>query len=65
MTTLTEQQLIGRLRVKCKGGLRAFCREHSLDSGNVSKILMGTRGMSPQVARALGYERVVRWRKIG
>ena len=53
------------LEAECKKqGLRKFCRKHDLDPGNVSKIISGGRPMSQAVAKVLGFDLAVKWRKV-
>jgi len=44
-----------------RDGLRAFCRKHYLDPGNVSNVLNLNKPMQPAIANALGYIEVKRY----
>ena len=39
------------------GGLRAFCRQHDLQPGNLSRMLSEKRDVSASAAAAAGYEK--------
>lgn len=39
-------------------GLRAFCREHNLDAGNVSNVVNGKRKVQKAMAEAIGLEEI-------
>ncbi len=54
---MDEEDLISKLEVECKNGLRVFCRKHNLNAGNVSKIINKKRNMIDSVASALGYKK--------
>lgn len=52
--------VLTKLRLLCaEKGLRAFCRLHNLDPGNVSNILKGKKNLTRKVAAAAGYRMVV------
>lgn len=64
--TISEQDLLQKLEeaiVTC-GSQGAFAREHGVNPAAVSMVRRGVRRMLPGVAAALGYQRVVTYRKM-
>ena len=55
---MTEAQVRKLLRNAIEaGGLRAFCREHDLDPGFVSRVRDGGK-LSPAILNAIGVEAI-------
>lgn len=63
---MTEASLLKKLRraVKRESTQNAYADKHDIDRGWLSLVLRGRRGISPQVARSMGYEAVKGYRKI-
>lgn len=64
---LTEQELLDYLRtaIQQAGSQQAFARQHGISAQYISDVLRGRREIGAKIAQALGYERVVRYRKVG
>ena len=63
---ITHAELVEVLRkeVEAAGGQAKWAHAHRVSKVYVGDILMGSATLGPKVQWALGYERVVRYRKI-
>lgn len=63
---MNENLLRGELRQACveAGSQRAWALRHGFSSPYVSDVLSGRREISDNLARALGYRRVVSWEPV-
>jgi hypothetical protein len=65
-TEITSFDVIAMLNERCKdaGSIRAFAREVKLSDENVRLTMRGKRQPSPSILKALGLEKVIRYRFI-
>lgn len=59
--SIVRFELMARCEEK---GLRAFCRNKNLDPGHVSKIINSKKPISENVAKSVGYEQVIMYKKV-
>jgi hypothetical protein len=56
MTEADVRKLLDRV-IEEAGGLRAFCREHDIDHGLVSRIVNGKKPLAPAILDAIKIEK--------
>lgn len=63
---LLESAMIGMLRKACKaaGGNKAWGEKHQFNPSHIGYMLVGKRPIMDRTAKALGYQRMVVFRKI-
>lgn len=62
---LTETQLVGQLQYECleAGGQKQWAESHGFSSVYVNDVLRGKRAVSEKFAEAMGFERIVTFRR--
>lgn len=64
---MNEKQIISILKKECEklGSQKAWADANNLSRAYVCDILQERRGISEAIAKALGYEQIVIYRKVG